>query len=167
MTDFYPLLAQIEVGFGVTSSHSRRFRGDQAKAGPVRISLLSRVREIRSPENLRSSCCSRPSTIPQRVQRAFVVTLDAISYEQGVNRRPTWTPGETVITLKRFSRKRGGYGWTPIEHARNKQFRFCFNDLVNNRGGVQVGRRFTCEPTSAWSPAMSVCWSSGVVNGAC
>src|SRR5882762_9380131 len=41
-----------------------------------------------------------------------------------------------------FEKKRG-YGWTPIEHARNKQFRFCFNDLVNNRGGVQVGRRFT------------------------
>jgi hypothetical protein len=42
MTDFYPLPTQIEVGFGVTSSHSRRFRDDQAKAGPVRIALLSR-----------------------------------------------------------------------------------------------------------------------------
>jgi hypothetical protein len=41
-------------------------------------------------------------------------------------------------------RERGrGHGWTPIEHAQYKQFRFCFNDLVLNRGGVQVGRRFT------------------------
>src|SRR5258706_8637504 len=33
--------------------------------------------------------------------------------------------------------------------------------------GVNIAGRMTeCEPTSAWSPAMSVCWSSGVVNGA-
>ena len=58
--------------------------------------------------------------------------------------RSTWacSPGG-VSKSNDFREKRGGHGWTPIEHARNKQFRFCFNDLVLNRGGVQVGRRFT------------------------
>jgi len=39
----------------------------------------------------------------------------------------------------------GGHGWTPIEPGQNKQFRLCFNDLVLNRSGVQVGRRSTTE----------------------
>ena len=51
-----------------------------------------------------------------------------------VNWRTTLTPGETAVT--RCSQKRACHGWTPIEHARNKQFRFSFNDLVLNRGGV-------------------------------
>ena len=63
--------------------------------------------------------------------------------KRGVNRRPTWTPGETAIrrcSQTIFEKKDG----VTVEHAGNKQFRFCFNDLVNNRGGIQVGRRFTC-----------------------
>ena len=65
-----------------------------------------------------------------------------------VNWRPTWTLGETAIrrcSQTIFGEKRWGHGWTSIEHAGNKQFRFCFNDLVNNRGGIQVGRRFTLQ----------------------
>ena len=54
-----------------------------------------------------------------------------------------WRSRCNPLQLRGFSRKRGGPSWTPIEHARNKQFRFCFNDLMHNRGGVQVGRRFT------------------------
>jgi hypothetical protein len=54
-----------------------------------------------------------------------------------------WRNRCNALQSNDFREKRGGHGWTPIEHARNKQFRFCFNDLVLNRGGVQVGRRFT------------------------
>ena len=42
-----------------------------------------------------------------------------------------------------FQENKGGHDWTPIDRARNKQFRFCFKDLVLNWRGVKVGRRFT------------------------
>ena len=49
-----------------------------------------------------------------------------------------------VIVYDRDFREKGwGPDWTRIEHLRNKQFRFFFNDLAHNRRGVQVGRRFT------------------------
>src|SRR5258705_7117354 len=54
-----------------------------------------------------------------------------------------WRSRCNALHSNNFREKRGGHGWTPIEHARNKQFRFCFNDLELNRSGVQVGRRFT------------------------
>jgi hypothetical protein len=53
------------------------------------------------------------------------------------------------LQSKDFREKEGGHGWTPIEQDRNKQFRFCFDDLVNNRGGVQVGRRRSLGKTSS------------------
>jgi hypothetical protein len=40
-----------------------------------------------------------------------------------------------------FQEKGGGHGWTPTDHTKNDQLRFCFNDLVLNLGGVQVGRK--------------------------
>ena len=48
-----------------------------------------------------------------------------------------------ALQLNAFRQNSRGHGWTPIEHARNKNFHFWFNDLMLKRGGVQVGRRFT------------------------
>ena len=60
-----------------------------------------------------------------------------------------WRSRCNALHSNNFREKRGGHGWTPIEHARNRQFRFCFNDLELNRSGGQVGRRFTETKTAS------------------
>jgi hypothetical protein len=69
--------------------------------------------------------------------------LDREALCESASNLDPWRNRYNALQSNDFREKYGGHGWTPIEHARNKQFRFCFNYLVNNRGGVQVGRRFT------------------------
>jgi hypothetical protein len=75
----------------------------------------------------------------------------AFGCESAFNLDP-WRNRCSQLQLNDFRDKRGGPSWTPIEHARNKKFRLCFNDMMLNWGGVQVGRRFTNDVGQKKSP---------------
>jgi hypothetical protein len=92
---------------------------------------------------------------------------EAAMCESASNLDP-WRNRCNALHSNNFREKEGGHGWTPIEHARNKQFRFCFNDLVLNRSGVQVGRRFTARrPTMAIAVSCGSALSQPSISATC
>jgi len=71
-----------------------------------------------------------------RISGRFAAGAGVGRYCESASNLDPWRNLCNPLRLNDF--RRGGPSWAPIEHARNEQFRFCFNDLMLNRVGSKL-----------------------------